>query len=264
MTSDLLFPVLEKEADSELFVQVCAQLAVGNVPEEIIDTIRLGRMTALSKPDGGVRGIVVGDIVRRLVARTISKQIAKKVEETTAPFQYALTTKAGCECVAHILQTLTDSNHETTIISIDGVGAYDLISRHAMLEGVLRMENGDQILPFVRMFYGSPSTYLWEDEMGVVQHIPQGEGGEQGDPLMPMLFALGQHQALVQTQARLRNNEKVMAFLDDIYITSPEPDRVMEAHTVVAEELWTPVFRSTSAKHKCGTEAALSQQAWRF
>ena len=32
--------------------------------------IRLGRMTALSKPDGGVRGIVVGDFLRRLVART--------------------------------------------------------------------------------------------------------------------------------------------------------------------------------------------------
>ena len=210
-------------------------------------------MTALSKPDGGVRGIVVGDIVRRLVARTISKQIAKKVEETTAPFQYALTTKAGCECVAHILQTLTDSNHETTIISIDGVGAYDLISRHAMLEGVLRIENGDQILPFVRMFYGNPSTYLWEDEMGVVQHIPQGEGGEQGDPLMPMLFALGQHQALVQTQARLRN-EKLMAFLDDIYITSPELDRVMEAHTVV-ERLYSGHLGKTQV---------LSQQAWRF
>ena len=63
--------------------------------------------------------------------------------------------------------------------------------------------------------------------------------GEQDDPLMPMLFALGQHQALVQTQAMLRDNEKVMAFLDDIHIATPEPDRVMEAHTVVAEELWS-------------------------
>ena len=33
--------------------------------------------------------------------------------------------------------------------------------------------------------------------------------------------------------------EKVMAFLDDIYIATPEPDRVMEAHAVVTEELWS-------------------------
>ena len=125
----------------------------------------------------------MGDILRRLVARTIAKQVSKQVEAATAPFQYALSTKAGCECVAHILQTSTDLDPEATVMSIDG--AYDLISRNAMLEG----QGGDQILPFVRCFYGSPSTYLW-DEMGVTQHIPQGEGGEQGDPLMPILFAL--------------------------------------------------------------------------
>ena len=51
------------------------------------------------------------------------------------------------------------------------------------------MESGDQILTFVKMFYGSPSTYLWEDELGNSQDIPQGVGGEQGDPLMPLLFA---------------------------------------------------------------------------
>ena len=203
MTSDHLFPVLESEGDSESLARVASMLAVGNVPAEIIEAIRLGRLTALSKPDGGVRGIVVGDILRRLVARTIAKQIAKKVEAATAPFQYALSTKAGCECVAHVLQTLTDLSPEVTVTSIDGVGAYDLISRNAMLEGLLGMEGGDQILPFVRMFYSGPSTYLWEDEMGVTQHIAQGEGGEQGDPLMPILFALGQHGALEATQARL-------------------------------------------------------------
>ena len=132
-------------------------------------------MTALRKPDGGVRGIVVGDIVRRLVARTIAKQVSKQAEKATAPFQY-LSTKAGCECVAHILQAMTDPRQSSN----RGLyrwcrGAYDLISRNAMLEGLC--------------FYGSPSTFLWEDEMGETQEIPQGEGGE-GDSLMPMLFAL--------------------------------------------------------------------------
>ena len=37
------------------------------------------------------------------------------------------------------------------------------------MEGLLRMEDGDQVLPFVRCFYGSPSTYLWEDELGKPQ-----------------------------------------------------------------------------------------------
>ena len=67
----------------------------------------MGRITALRKEDGGVRGITVVDILRRLVARTIAQQISKVVEESTVPYQYALSTKVGCECVAHIVQTLT-------------------------------------------------------------------------------------------------------------------------------------------------------------
>ena len=126
--------------------------AAGQVPHDILKAIRLGRLTALQKPDGGVRGIVVGDTFTRLVARTLAKQISKRVEAATAPFQYALKTKAGCECVAHVLQTLTDLDPESTVMSIDVVGAYDLISRNAMLEGHLRMDGGDQIFPFVRCF----------------------------------------------------------------------------------------------------------------
>ena len=134
--------------------------------------------------------------MRRLVARTMAKQVAKQAEKATAPFQFALSTKAGCERIAHIVQSVTDVDSNATVVSIDGVGAYDLISRNSMLRGLLRMENGDQILPFVRCFCGRPSMYLWEDELGETQQIPQGEGGEQGDPLMPMLFSFGQHPAL--------------------------------------------------------------------
>ena len=38
--------------------------------------------------------------------------------------------------------------------------------------------------------------------------IDQGEGGEQGDPLMPLLFALGQHGALEAVQRTLRGDER--------------------------------------------------------
>ena len=48
-----------------------------------INIIRIGRLTALSKLDGGVRGIVAGDVVRRLVLRTMSKQLSPAVERAT-------------------------------------------------------------------------------------------------------------------------------------------------------------------------------------
>ena len=48
------------------------------------------------------------------------------------------------------------------------------------------MVDGDKMIPFIRQFYGSPSTFLLDDDFGEVHHVHQ--GGEQGDPLMPMLL----------------------------------------------------------------------------
>ena len=102
-----------------------------------------------------------------------------------------------------------------------------------MLRGLLSIEDGGKVLPFVRMFHGQRSIFLWEDEVGDMHDIPQGKGCEQGDPLMPLLFSLAQHAALVATQEQLRPGEFLFAFLDDIYIVCL-PDRVGD----IQEELY--------------------------
>ena len=80
------------------------------------------------------------------------------------------------------------------------------------------MTGGAQVLPFVRLFYSDPSTH---DEFGEPQMIPQGEGGEQGDPLIPLLFSLRQHAALSAVASRLEEGERLFAFLDDLYVVRP-------------------------------------------
>ena len=163
MTADHLQPLLDTARDTSLLYRFATVLARGQAPDAAVEGVRMGRITALQKPDGGVRGIVVGNVLRRLVAKAMAKQMAAKVEAAISPFQYALATKAGCESVAHISQSLTYQDERATIVSIDGVVAYDLISRNAMLEGIVSVPEGDRLLPFVRHFHGSPSTYLWED-----------------------------------------------------------------------------------------------------
>ena len=101
--------------------------------------------------------------------------------------------------VTHVIRASTDINDRTTIV--DGIGAFDSISRNGMLEGLHRMVHGDQTIPFVRLFYGSFSVCLWEDYVGDTHEIMQGKGGEQGNPLMPLLFSLWQHSALLAINA---------------------------------------------------------------
>ena len=67
------------------------------------------------------------------------------------------------------------------------------------------------MLLFVRLSYASPSTYSrWDDE-GQRRTIVQAEGGEQGEPHMPLLCAIGIQAALEEPAGQL------CAFLDDVF-----------------------------------------------
>ena len=52
-------------------------------------------------------------------------KMGSAVEKATAPFHYALSTRAGCECIGHALQFSTQRDPSPTITSIDGINAYD-------------------------------------------------------------------------------------------------------------------------------------------
>ena len=64
------------------------------------------------------------------------------------------------------------------------------------------------------------------------------EGGEQGDPLMPMLYNLGQHRALEAIHSSFQPTETLMAFLDDVYAVTPSPDRVGGIYGSIQENMW--------------------------
>ena len=117
--------------------------------------------------------------------------------------------------------------------AVDGIGAYDTISTRAMLQGVMLVPSGERVLAFLKQFCSSPSVY--------VQHeVTQGEGGEQGDPPMPILFCLGQHRTLTAVEGRLKVGEKFFAYFDGIYLIC-QLDRVQDVHRILEEELPTRV-----------------------
>ena len=234
MTAEHLRLILESEGDTGALCRAAQDLA--EVPPDVQDLLRMGRLTALQKPGGGVRGIVCGDIVRRLVARTIAQHFSPAVQDATSPFQYALATKAGGECVAHAIQSLTDLDCRATVLTIDGISAYDLISRAAMLDGLSNVKGGEAMLPFVLQFYSQPSEYHWTDDYGETHVIHQGEGGEQGDAFMPMLYSLGQHAALQSVQDAFLPGEYLFGYLDDIYVVC-SPERVALIHKLLEQAL---------------------------
>ena len=150
LISEHLFPMLENDGDLQALTEFTGIMARGDVPLQAMEVLRLGRMSALQKPDGRLRGIVVEDIFRRIVARTMAQR------------------RDGLRVPHH---TDLHLDPPTTILSVDAVGAFDVICRNSMMQGLLHMEGDEKLLLFVRMFYSTPSSFLWEDEDGTVHFI---------------------------------------------------------------------------------------------
>ena len=187
-----------------LLFQAAEDFARAEAPATVTRAFMAATMTALRKPDGGVRGIATGTSFRRLVAR----QFGKVVESTCAPFQFALSTRAGTDCVGHT-RAMTDGDPECTVLSIDGIGAHDHILRSAFLTKLHNVPTP------------GPRHTCGEDSEGMKHQIVQAEGGEQGDPLMPLLFSLGIHDSLCAVRDRLRPQDELFAYLDDVHVASP-------------------------------------------
>ena len=227
---------LDDEETLDLQASVAERFARGDVPSPIARGLGMGRLTALQKDTGRVRGIVAGDAFRRLVAKALSRQFGDEIEDACAPFQYALSTRAGTDCAAHLLRAATDGDARATVVSIDGIGAFDHIRRANIIGKLQSLPSASALVPFVMLSYGQPSTYLWADSSGVVHDIRQGEGGEQGDPLMPALYALAQHGALQAAHDQLQSDEVLLAYLDDVYVLC-RPERAAAVFNIVTTAL---------------------------
>ena len=107
-----------------------------------------------------------------------------------------------------------------------------------MLSKLRTLPGAQRLLPFVRMSYGAPSQFVWVDDTGESHVITQGEGGEQGDPLMPALFCLGLHGALSSAAHELQPGEQLVAYLDDIYLLT-QRERARRMYDVVTGEMRT-------------------------
>ena len=137
------------------------------------------------------------------------------------------------------------------------------LTRTGESESESDLPGASAILPFVRLFYGRASTFVWSDDSSTPHCITQAEGGGQGDPLMPALFAVGVAPALASLQHELL---PVKASVRSWAMTTLRASRA-ELRTCwpvwSTTSLPTPTFASTPPRRECGTQEGSSQLATR-
>ena len=119
----------------------------------------------------------------------------------------------------------------------------------------MEQEVGSQILLFVRMFYGGHSTYLWEDDVGIVHHVEQGEGGEQADVLISFSPWASTGPCKPRKSSHWRVSDCSVSWT--IFTSSPhqnESATCTRCFMCISSD--TLPSRSTVAKFECGTQQA--------
>ena len=166
-TYEMLKVCLDDRETLHLLLRAAEDLARAEAPETVTRAFTMSTMTALQKKDGGVGHLFVG----LSVAHSLGS--GKEVETVCAPFQFALSTRAGTDCVGHAIRVLTDADPECTILSIGVVGAYDHVFRSSFLTKLHQVPGLRELLPFVRSIYAQPTTYVWTDDIWAQHRIRQ-------------------------------------------------------------------------------------------
>ena len=151
----------------------------------------------------------------------------------TAQHQHTLSTRAGCECIAHVLQASTELDPETTITSIDGISAYDTCPEGLCSKVCRGLPEEVPLLPFVRLFYSFPSAYFWEEHT-----IHQGEGGTTGRCLHAPSLLCESARSAGSDSPRTEPEREVACFLGR-RVFCVENHRELALHNSAQQELWT-------------------------
>ena len=115
---------------------------------------RPGSLDCPAQPSGRVWGIVVNDFFRRLAPSLSSMLLPSKKLATDTNSLWP----PGAGSLVHALTAAAKLDAKASVLSLDGVGAFDIVSRQAMLEALQAVPGANRCLPFVRQFYASPTT----------------------------------------------------------------------------------------------------------
>ena len=122
---------------------------------------------------------------------------------------------------------------DTTIVSVDGISACDLISRESMMTGLFRMEGGGST-PLRADVLRIAFRILWEDMKGMSMQSRRRRRARRRNDASVVLFGTTGSFASSATATHCRR--ATLAYLDDICVVTRQ-ERVGEVYRILEEAL---------------------------
>ncbi|KAE8241548.1 hypothetical protein A4X03_0g8133, partial [Tilletia caries] len=201
----------------EFVIALTRQMASGDAPGRKLLSSAL--LLPLSKPDGGIRPIAVGELLYRLCAKLLLKVFP--LSEALLPNQLGVGTPGGVEPVIRLADLLLEGRlpDYKHITSIDLRDAFNALFREAIDDGV--HQHCRDAYKFAAWRYGHEGAMFVVDG-DRVEVITAEQGVQQGDPFGPFFFSVAIRNLVTRLQAFLGEECIVVFYLDDGYIFSKD------------------------------------------
>ena len=161
--------------------EVATLLASGKAHPSAREWVCCASLTALSKPDGSLRPIAIGETLRRLVGKALAKDASEDFQAYFEPTQVGVGSKGGAEAVVHAVRQYAARNRQrpnVVIATLDLKNAFNCVDRSAFRGGIRRV--APRLAPWVDFQYGAPHAALLRRDETV-----QRKGSAAGRPPGP-------------------------------------------------------------------------------
>ena len=189
------------------------------VPTEVAPWLFGAKLVGLWKTNGDLRPIASGELVRRALAKALIHKVVtpRLTLALLSAGQVAVGARNGMEAAIVAVRRAAALAREKldasfVVVKLDRTNAFNALDRAYMLRAVERRVPA--AMAYAVAAYARPSHLLFGDVV-----VSSQQGGQQGDPLMPLAYALAEAQ--IMEDAEVPATLLRAAFLDDLTLAGP-------------------------------------------
>ena len=169
------------EEAAETLARLARRAISGELPISLARWFCGGRGVPLRKKDGGVRPLVVGEVLRAAVSKLVLARCGEDARESLPAVQLGYSPgKNGLQAAVRTARFWAQNLHKKVLLKVDIFNAYNSVSRLARCDGAENVSS--ELGAWARWCLATPSLVSCKGEA---------MSCSTGKPLSPLLFCIG-------------------------------------------------------------------------